>query len=258
LSGLAPKRRVLIVGEGRETEYNYFVGFRNLNGTQLDATATSLSVKRGKGGDPRAIVEHAVKEAGNFQPDPERGDRVFLLLDTEGQERVEDLPRAERLAEENGIEIVHSSPAFEYWLLCHFDDIPRSRFENCDAVIAELNKKTRWKTVCKTDYAKADPDVFPRLAKRLDTARDQALKIDLHYLKSNDTVRRANPSTQVYELIAILVGVRAGKMCPLTGRWKLIGGAGGAIPRTKGTAMPTHKDSTATWQFEDGDGVARP
>jgi hypothetical protein len=26
---LALKRRILIVGEGRETEYNYFVGFRN-------------------------------------------------------------------------------------------------------------------------------------------------------------------------------------------------------------------------------------
>ena len=45
------KRRILIVGEGRETEYNYFVGFRNAFENELEASATSISVKRGNGGE---------------------------------------------------------------------------------------------------------------------------------------------------------------------------------------------------------------
>jgi hypothetical protein len=78
LNKLPLKRRVLIVGEGRETEYNYFVGFRNAFEEELRATATSVSVARGKGGDAHAIVKKAIYEAKKFSPDPKRGDRVFL------------------------------------------------------------------------------------------------------------------------------------------------------------------------------------
>ena len=66
MSKFASKRRILIVGEGRETEYNYFVGFRNRFENELEATATSIRVKRGKGGDARGIVENAIKEAKNW------------------------------------------------------------------------------------------------------------------------------------------------------------------------------------------------
>jgi hypothetical protein len=66
LNKFAIKRRVLIVGEGRETEYNYFVGFRNALEEQLEAMATSVSVKRGKGGNAQNIVENAIKEAKKF------------------------------------------------------------------------------------------------------------------------------------------------------------------------------------------------
>ena len=92
------KRRVLIVGDGRETEYNYFVGFRNAFEVELNATGTSLSVARGKGGDARRIVKNAVSQARAFKPDRKRGDRVFLLLDTEGPGRAPELPGAEKLA----------------------------------------------------------------------------------------------------------------------------------------------------------------
>jgi RloB-like protein len=147
LKNLALKRRILIVGEGRETEYNYFVGFRNAFKHELDAMATSVSVARGKGGNARGIVENAIKEKKKFQPKGKQGDRVFLLLDTEGpgrspgQGRTPELPAAEKLAAENGIEIVYSCPAIEYWLLCHFEKISRAVFKDCNTVVAELNKE---------------------------------------------------------------------------------------------------------------------
>jgi hypothetical protein len=90
----SPKRRVLIVGEGRETEYNCFVGFRNAFEEQLEATSTSISVKRGEGGNAQNIVENAIKEAKRFQPVRIRGDRVFLLLDTDCPGRAPELPGA--------------------------------------------------------------------------------------------------------------------------------------------------------------------
>jgi len=163
LSKFSLNRRILIVGEGLETEYNYFVGLRNTFEEVLQATATSVSVKRGSGGDARGIVKNAIKELKKFQPDRKHGDRVFLLLDTEGpgtdprEGRAPELPAAEALAAENGIEIVYSCPAFEYWLLCHFANPSRAHFANCAAVVASLDRQ--WSSVCKAAYDKA---VSPR------------------------------------------------------------------------------------------------
>ena len=255
MKNFAIKRRILIVGEGRETEYNYFVGFRNAFGMALEATATSISVKRGYGGDARRIVRNAIKELKKFQPDRKRGDRVFLLLDTEGPGAVlgggrgPELPAAEKLAAENGIEIVYSSPAFEYWLLCHFENISRGLFKSCDAVIAQLDKASRWKAICKTTYDKADPEIFHRLADLFDLARAQSLEIDLNHLQTKGKFRGVNPSTQVCELIAILIGVQTGEKCPLAGTWKLIGEKTVIVQCCKGERMPAHSDNPAHWQL---------
>jgi RloB-like protein len=241
------KRRVLIVGEGRETEYNYFVGFRNVFEDELEATATSVSVVRGKGGDARNIVENAIKQANRFKPNRKLGDRVFLLLDTEGAGREPELPAAEKLAENNKIEIVYSSPSLEFWLRCHFPKSPRRHFDNCDTLIIELNKQ--WGAVCKTEYDKADKDIFDRLSDRLDLACEQALGIDLHNMTTHGSARRVNPSSQVYELIAILVGVQSGKKCPIQGRWEPISDDKIPIHLTKGGNMPSHNDTSVKWQF---------
>jgi hypothetical protein len=174
---------------------------------------------------------------------------VFLLLDTEGAGRAPELPEAEKLARDNGIEVIYSCPSFEYWLLCHFEKISRGYFKDCDAVITDLDKDKRWGGICVTPYNKADQDVFDRLSHLLDLARAQALEIDLHHLRSTGVVLRANPSTQAYELIAILIGARTGEKCPITGNWKLVGNASVATQLKKGDRMPSHNDNAAHWRL---------
>jgi hypothetical protein len=169
------------------------------------------------------------------------------LLDTEGAGRAPELPEAEKLAQKGRVEIVYSCPVFEYWLLCHFTQIPRAHFKDCDAVIEELDKQKRWGSVCKIKYDKADRDVFDRLSNSLETARAQALEIDRHHLSLNANAHRVNPSTQVYELVAILIGARSGEKCPITGTWKLVGDTSVAIELTKGDVMPLHKDKVVCW-----------
>jgi len=56
-----------------------------------------------------------------------------------------------------------------------------------------------------------------------------------------------NPSTQVYELIAILIGARTNERCPITGTWNLIGDASDTIQLDKGDIMPTHNNNAANW-----------
>jgi hypothetical protein len=76
-----------------------------------------------------------------------------------------------------------------------------------------------------------------------------ATSVRCHHLGSTGTARRTNPSTQVYELIAILIGVQTGEKCPIAGTWKLIGDPSVTIKLTKGKTMPTHTDNPANWQF---------
>ena len=245
MSSTAPKRRILVVGEGLQTEYNYFVGFRKAFEKELEATATSVTVARGKGGNASNIVQKAINEVKKFKPNRKRGDRVFLLLDTEGAGRAPELSAAENLAKKAGIEIVYSSPAFEYWLLCHFKKIPRTNFKDCAAFIVALNKV--W-NVCVQDYDKADQEVFVRLSDSFDVARAQALEIDLHHLKTIAAARCTNPSSQVYELIAILIGVKTGEKCPLTGTWILVGDTV-TVQLNKGDRVPPHNMVAVCWRL---------
>lgn len=247
MSKFPTKRRVLIVGEGRKTEFNYFVGFRNTFQDELDATATSIKVACGKGGDAISIVKNAIWQKRKFKPNPKRGDRVFLLLDTEGAGRAPELPAAEKLAAANEIEIVYSCPAFEYWLLCHFQGAPRKHFDKCDAVIVELDKPARWNRVSKNAYDKSDYDIFDRLSDLLANACIQALEIDLYRQSSNQPIRRSNPSTQVYELIAIVIGVQTGAKCPMDGNWKLVGNDNKTISLTRGDVMPSLNGKSVKW-----------
>lgn len=247
MKNLSSKRRVLIVGEGRQTEYNYFVGFRNAHLKELAATATSVKVERGKGGDARGIVRNAINQARKFRPNSKLGDQVFLLLDTEGAGRAPELPNAEKIAAQYGINIVYSCASFEYWLLCHFSNISRGHFANGAAVIDALDKE--WVQVCKSQYSKIDLDIFDRLKLLLPTARRQALEIDLHHLKSIEVARRTNPSTQVYELIAILIGVQTGDRCPISGDWAIVENANIRQPFNKGDTMPTQGNVAVRWNL---------
>lgn len=239
-----PKRRILIIGEGRETEYNYFVGFRKSFESELDAASVSITVRRGRGGDARSIVKTAIGEARRFEPNRKLGDRVFLLLDTEGVARAPELAAAEVLARQNHIEIVYSSPAFEYWLLCHFANIPKGYFKDCSAVIAELDK--HWKIVCRSEYDKTDINIFDRLSSRLHMAGAQALDIDLANIRNGNVAAKSNPSSQVYELIASLIGVQSNERCPIGGNWKPLGGTR-VSAFSKGDVLPQIDSENVVW-----------
>jgi len=131
--------------------------------------------------------------------------------------------------------------------LCHVTNPSRAHFANCDAVIAALHR--HWSDVSKAVYDKADLDLFRRLSHLLDAARVRALQIDLHHLKSSETARRINPPTQVYELVAILIGARSGEKCPMTGTWKLLADAGVTIRLNKGETIPMHEGQSAHWRL---------
>lgn len=242
-------KRFLIVGEGQETEYNYFVGMRNRFRDRLRELATSVAVALGKGGSAKQIVQHAAKELRKFKPDPRRGDRVFLLLDTEGSHgNSSDLREAEDLAAKNAIEIVYSAPAFEYWLLCHFNNASRSTLKDCAAAIQSLDRL--WGEVASSRYEKTDDKIFSRLSDRLDIARDQALAIDIHNLQTDGECVKRNPSSQVYELVARMLGCESKTKCPIAGAWESLKGSQKAHFQ-KGELLPELDGEAVTWRLTE-------
>jgi hypothetical protein len=114
-------------------------------------------------------------------------------------------------------------------------------------VIAELNRK--WTAVCNRQYDNADPDVFKRLQSKLPTARAQALQLDLQHIKNRGSARKANPSSQVYELIATLIGVSSPERCPLDGMWKLVNNTTVTADLKKGDSIPLYSDESWHWRL---------
>lgn len=116
-----PKRRILIVCEGEETERGYFEKF------QHEVRNPRVHVKVAKPtGVPLTVVTEAVRlkeeaqEAARLQRDENlRWDEVWCVVDVDEHPK---LKEACQLAQAQSLELAVSNPSFELWALLHFQD----------------------------------------------------------------------------------------------------------------------------------------
>ena len=147
---------------------------------------------------PEMVVEEAIKFKKQATERSEEYDEVWCVMDTEGPEKRESLARALRVAREHDIKVCLSSPAFEVWLLLHFE---RSAGFCLDgrAVIVKLNK--HWVKNFFMEYDKADDRLYHRIADSTSTAIANAQWVrEIHHREKPDMVD-CNPSTEVYRLV---------------------------------------------------------
>ena len=149
---------VLIVCEGRETEPNYFDRLKREEQVKKSFTIT---VKRGKGSSRQQVARYAVECRENAD---QKFEEVWCVMDVEHPNDLDDMRAALTLLQSNQIQAALSNPAFEVWLLAHFET--GHPFSHCDAVVARLNK--HWQEHFSADYDKADGRIYCRLADRLD------------------------------------------------------------------------------------------
>jgi hypothetical protein len=193
------KTRILIFGEGRETEPNYFRGLREEEAVRQKF---SLVVQKGKGGSCPDVVQQAIAEKEKASARGEDFDEVWCVLDIEVGQRKQVI-EARKLAEQNGIRLALSNPCFECWLLAHFHRTKKT-FADCKAVIKELNK--HWRAAFERDYDKNDEQLYARLADRTQTAIDNARKVRTEDWDSSADILDCNSATEVYLLIERLLG----------------------------------------------------
>ena len=195
-----PKKTILIVCEGRETERNYLDGLKRV---EAISQAFAIKVVAGKGGTRSQIVKRAIDKK-NAQS--REMDAVLCVLDTESLENTQvkgDLAAARQEASRNDIALYLSNPAFEIWFLAHFKRTSRS-FKDCDAVIdEELNRE--WRTAFGQPYDKSDDKVYQRLATRTQAAVKNAKTVAEIDHKEKPDVADRNSSTDFYQLVERLL-----------------------------------------------------
>ena len=110
-----PAARIVVVAEGASTEPTYLKVFSLVHGSP-----SVRVVLIGGVGDPRAVVERAIKEKGELKADTLAGrDSVWAMFDRDAHARFDE---ARDLARGNSIPLAVSNPCFELWAVFHYRD----------------------------------------------------------------------------------------------------------------------------------------
>lgn len=198
--GRPVKTTILIVGEGQETEPNYF---GELKREDAVTAKFAVTVKKGRGFSPEHVVKEAINHKNRAESRVEDYDEVWCVLDVEGPNKRESLDNAVTMAVRNGITLCLSNPCFEIWLLAHFERKARA-YEDCGAVIVQLNK--HWQKHYSLDYEKNDDRIYERVADRTQKAIDNARWVRENHHECKANTADCNSSTEVYRLVRKLIG----------------------------------------------------
>jgi hypothetical protein len=196
-SSRKPLLRVLIVGEGRETERNYFDALKREDEVRAKFFVT---VRKGKGGSREQIAQHAVERKREA---PDDYDVAFCVMDVEHAGHAASLKKALTLLRRNHIAPCLSNPSFEIWLNAHFERTSAS-FKDGDAAVQHLN--VHWKKYFRCDYDKAHLGNYSRLMEYQAAALKYAKEVRETDHGHHKTTCECNSSTDVYRLVRWLLG----------------------------------------------------
>jgi hypothetical protein len=116
-----PRRRLLVLCEGKITEPKYLQAFRHEHRSQLVDVEVVPEC-----GVPKSLVELAVERKKQAEKEARRQgdpylkyDEVWCVFDVDEHPN---LPEALQQANDNGLKLAVSNPCFELWILLHFQD----------------------------------------------------------------------------------------------------------------------------------------
>lgn len=181
-----PKRRLLVVCEGKVTEPEYLKGFERWCKNALVTVEIPKRV-----GVPLVLVEVAgqLKQAAETKARREdddflRYDEVWCVIDVDDHPNLDE---AKAIAHDHGIELAISNPCFELWLILHFRESPGARDHR--------HVQAMTKSVVEGYDKHLD---FTKFAPGYEAARERAIR--LHRNAEEDGEPGRNPTTSVYRL----------------------------------------------------------
>lgn len=149
--------------------------------------------------DPVGMANDLVKYMQVQDISIEYGDKIYLLIDTDKkQNKQKQIDEAKRICDDNGIELITSTPTFEYWYMLHFG-YTTTKYGSSQEVKNEIKKKIK-------GYEE-NMDVYPIIKSGTDIAIRNAKRVE-KYQKENDKKidsEEANPHTSIYRVIEELI-----------------------------------------------------
>ena len=183
------ERKPLIVicveGEKNSTEYNYFRHY----------SSRDLRIKFSTGGntDPKGMLEDLLKYIRNEDIASEDNCRIFLVLDTDLDERrISEIKEIEQECIDNNIEIVTSAPTFEIWYVMHYRN-NRLKFQTSKEVKRELQNLNGTYT--------ESMDMYQISKDSTDNARSTAQSLEQQIIRNNEDLLSSNPHTSIYKIL---------------------------------------------------------
>lgn len=183
----SPKRRLLVLCEGRLTEPQY------LTGLKISERKPSVEIEiPDVQGTPLTLVKEGVDRKRQSEKESKRQkdeflkyDEVWCVFDKDEHPYV---PDALQLARSNGIKIALSNPCFELWLLLHFRDQPGARHRHDVQQLVGQHVSGYEKKIDFTNFVDG-----------IDDATRRAARLDSDAEEEGELCR--NPTTGVYKLI---------------------------------------------------------
>lgn len=182
---------VVIACEGKnKTEEVYFKNF--------NSRKCIIRFSTGNSTDPVGIVNDLLKFINN-DIGRETNDKYYVVLDTDvNQDKQNKIDEAKRIASENGVEFITSTPTFEFWYILHFGFTTKT-YNSSEEVQADVKSKI-------SGYIKS-MNTYPIIREHTKLAIKNAKNVEKHHLELGQALdnEKCNPYTGAYKVVEELI-----------------------------------------------------
>lgn len=188
------KENVLFEFEGKnKTEEIYFKNFQKRDNPY------NIKFAYGQDTDPVGMVKSLIDYMKKEDIGPENGDKIYCVFDTDvDKNKQKIINEAIRLALENKIEIVISSPCFELWYRLHFSYTSKKYSTNKE-LINDLKAFI--------PHYEKNKNVYEFIKNKTDDAIKNCKMLEEDQVKNGNIINtiNCNPYTSVYKPVEYLI-----------------------------------------------------
>lgn len=184
------KPLIVICSEGgkKSSEYYYFRNFANRD--------LRIQFSTGNSTDPKGMLEDLLKYIHNEDIVSEDNCRVFLVLDTDlNEKRINEIREIKQKCIDNNIEIISSAPTFEIWYIMHYRN-NGLKFQTSKDVKKELEKIN--------GTYKESMNMYKIIKDSTINARDVAQSFEQQSIKNKEDLLILNPHTCIYKILDVI------------------------------------------------------
>ncbi len=190
--GIRQRNPFIIIGcEGKnKTEETYF---RNFNSRKC-----IIKFSKGNSTDPVGIVNDLIKFI-DTKIEREENDKYYAVFDTDVNKSSQtQIDEAKKLAEKNGVEIITSTPTFEFWYILHFLYTTKT-YNSSEDVIEDMLDKIE-------GYTK-NMNLYPVIKENTKFAIENAKKVEKYHINLGQELdnENCNPYTGAYKIVEELI-----------------------------------------------------